>query len=1161
MFRYYFVTTVRKITLIYFSTIATIVASNPIFKLCLRVDWNTNEQNIQASLGWDNDCIDITSVIIIVLVTIAYSCFIWYEVRKLKIPSISHLNEIKSVGESNSDKLDAALKRLSNTDITRSLIPQLQDAIKSLHVKTADGILEKVKNIVLREKFVDYPLLMQLEYNIGKCMRFVDEKKSIDSFNRAYDAMEEAGLFDEDIVIAKIHTLCKEHDYDKTGEIIRQLKIRNNKSIWTVIPSILASENPLESYNNLPVEITSDQEIIANIMLLDGGKHFNSNSLDFFSYCLNTLNDLTIDNLPLWAFHFSVLQTRFLNEWMINPEMKNQKETKVSKELYDETDKFLSLHAKTELGKIFPDIDFIHAWVAYIHDHSPLWIEKIKKCYYSSGNKDLYYIAVSSMLVSERRMEEAVDFLGTYGESVSMNVAGYRLRFALQLGLVDTIKEIFSIIISKNDKIEDNLLAYILSAVQYFNSDVLDYIPKLNIDEEVKKQSLIAVALFFAQKTVDIEYLRINRNKIPNIIRPYIALIYEKYIGVDEAIEIVEPTVDFHYFDIRAFVYFNLLCKEKRYGSKLYDFCEKIRKNGCQTRETLLCELRMAEQLEDYERTLEITTIMMGNSKQSGIFVGHYLMALFRTNKKNEIAQFYIHLKEYTYENITAITNIFNIYMSIDMHEEALDFLYLQVKDSLSQELRDFYYQTSMNKDVDKIMHQQYNIIEIGSYVMVNLNGKQEYIEILSGSQYDVLIGKKPGDSIEIELFNHTQHIEILSVFNKFHKLYIEITKEIQNHKSRTIRSFTIEDLEKGDGILANLSELSGNDKDYKKAWKEAIDKYKNGEVTLYGLVKKSPLVADLYNKIFGDFVVCSLPLNIIKTKLQDAHIDIATLQPVLDLSGLILMQELSVRFNIEFGKKFILPKSIETTITDALLVESKGIPSYLESEAMDNITIAFDDNKLENSPFVCKLKSLLEWSKLNCDIEINKDILNHDPKDIEDVTQRMFLDSNMLVLNKNRVLISEDWVLSILAYHNKNFYAMSVANWLALVYSDYQKDIDDYILRLKYLGCEISSDNIYKVPFLDAIVKKKILPIVIENIERFKHVYAVEEAATRLLEGIIMPEITNFVLNIFIALFRNMDYVRALHLKLQLQRNNTNAMYRQLVEDAYKIVHPIILI
>lgn len=1158
--RYYFVATVRKVTLTYFSTIAIVTAANPITKLCFRVDWNSKEGKILASLGWEDDWIDITSAIIVIFITIAYCFYLWYEVRKLKTPTTSHLNEIKDVCESNEEKLDAALKRFSNTDITKSLITQLQDAIKSLHVRTADNILEQLKTLVLREKFIDYPLLMQLEYNIGRCMRFVNEQKSKDSFDRAYSAMEKAQLFDEDIVIAKIINLCKEKDFQKTDEIVNQLKIRNCNSIWITISSILASENPLKAYNELPVETKSNQDIIANLLLLDEGKNISPKNVDLINFHLNVLDNLSIDNLPLWALHFTVLQIRFLNEWLINPEIKNKKETKASKELYEKTEAYIKLHAKTELGNILPDIDFIHTWVAYIHDHCPSRIENIKKCSYTQENKNLYYIAVSSILISENKINDAVEFLGTYGEPADMDVVSYRLRFALQLGLEDTIKEIFTLIVSDFDNIQDNLLVNIFPAIQYFNSDVIDYIPKLNFDEDVKKQSLIAITLFFAQKPVDIEYLKTHINEIPYVFKPYIALIYEKYVGIAEAIAIVEPTVDEHYFDIRASVYFNLLCKDKRYGTKLYDFCERIRKNNCQTRDTLLCELRMAEQLEDWDRALEITTMMMNNSKQSGIFVGHYLQALFNSNKNNEIAQFYIRLKEYTYENIDTITNIFNIYISIDMYEEALEFLYIQVKNGLSQELRDFYYQASMNKDVYNIIHKQYDIVEIGSYVMINLNGKQEYVEILLGSQYDVLKGKKPGEKIDIELFNHIQHVEVLAVFNKYYQLYIEILKEISEHKSKTIRSFTIDDLKSGEGLFANLAKLSGTDGDYKKTWNESIEKYKNGEMTLYGFVMTSPLVADLYNKIFGDFVICSLPRSIVKKRLQNANVDITALQPVLDFSGLILMQELSVRFNLKFEKKFILPKSIETTIQKTILAEAKGLPSSLDSDTMANITIIPDDSEQEASLYVSKLKSLQKWIKSNCNIEINKDILNHATEDIKDQAHRMFIDSTMLTLNKNRVLISEDWVISLIGYRDKSFCSMSVANWLGIVIPESKKNIDEYILRLRYLGCEISGDDIYNAPFLDPNERKKILPIIVENIERFKHIYAVEEGTVRLLDGIIMPEITNYVLSIFIAFFRKMDYAEALHLKNYLQKNHTNDLYCQLVENAFKITHPIVL-
>ena len=84
-----------------------------------------------------------------------------------------------------------------------------------------------------------------------------------------------------------------------------------------------------------------------------------------------------------------------------------------------------------------------------------------------------------------------------------------------------------------------------------------------------------------------------------------------------------------------------------------------MRKNGSQTQETLLCELEMAEKLEDFGKALEITTMMMNNSKRTGVFVEHHLMALYKNKKKDDIAQFYPHLKEYVFDNVSSIKNIF----------------------------------------------------------------------------------------------------------------------------------------------------------------------------------------------------------------------------------------------------------------------------------------------------------------------------------------------------------------------------------------------------------------------------------------------------------------------------------------------------------------------
>lgn len=97
-------------------------------------------------------------------------------------------------------------------------------------------------------------------------------------------------------------------------------------------------------------------------------------------------------------------------------------------------------------------------------------------------------------------MKEAVDFLGNSVKAVSLNILGYRLKFAFQLGQTETIKEIFSLVISANEHIEDNLLANLLSCIQYYNSAVFDFVPKLHFEDDVKKRCVVAVALFFAEK-------------------------------------------------------------------------------------------------------------------------------------------------------------------------------------------------------------------------------------------------------------------------------------------------------------------------------------------------------------------------------------------------------------------------------------------------------------------------------------------------------------------------------------------------------------------------------------------------------------------------------------------------------------------------------------
>lgn len=1157
IFQYFFVTTVRKVTITYLYVLAGVTYTPPLLKLCIKVVQGTENDDIVVELGWNNDWIDYTSITIAILATVGFVCFITYEKRKLREPSVEVLDAIKDSDKRVNEKLNCALKRITNSDVTNALIPQLQDAITNLHVKTANGILEELRKLVLAEKFVDYRLLMQIDYNIGRCLRYVDEKQAIKAFHNAYKWMEEVQKFDASIAESEIFCLCKENNYEATKKITDRLVLQDCESIWVIIPQILSAEDALGKYKSFLKDKQENQSLLANLMILDP-KHFNTSIIDIDNYPIPRNEKLSIDNFPLWMLSLSVLQTRFLNIWTIAPEIKNREETDTSKDLYDEINRYLKFHAKTEIGNVFPDAEFIRTWVSYIHDHSPAWLDAMRECKYSKENKDLYFIAYASMLITEKRISEAVEFLGTYGEPTSKNVLGYRLEFAIWLQDNEIIREIFTILVKQEAIIEGNLFIYVLTSIQYFNEQIVDFVSNLQFAECETKHFVQEIALFFAGKDIDIEYIKKHSTDVPEILKPYVALIYEKYVGLEEAIALIEQTIDYRYFDLRSSIYFKLLNKDKRYGTKLYDFCESVRVAGNENRETLLCELRLAEQLEDNERALTITTMMMNNAKQTGLFVEHYLMALFHTNNTDKIRDFYPHLIDYTYDNINSVSNIFNIYLVIGMTEEALDFLYIQTKGSMSQELRDLFYQASVKKNIGEIIHKQYDCVEIGSYVLLDIDGKEEYVEVLSGSQYDVLLNKSVGNNVTIKLFNRIQQIQIKAIFNKYHHLYVDILREIHNNQSKTIRSFSIDDLQKGDGFIANLSKISGGDEEYRKLWNESIANYQNGSTTLYSFVNESPFIADLYNKLFGTFVVCSMPRNIVRAKIREANVDVNTLQPVLDVSGLLLIHELCLKFSISIEKKFILPKSIETAVLSAYNSETIGMPSLLDSEASEKLTIIQTEQELNYTPLACKLKMLINWIKDNCIIELNREILNHDVSEFDGYAQRMFMDAAMLTLNQQRVLITEDWVLSFSPYDS--LCSMSASNWLSFVQPQISTIVDEYIFNLHYLGCEITSGMLCKLMNDSERGKRTLLPVVMENIERFNHVSAVVEAAITITESFITPYSTSYALNLFVSMFHNMEYADAKRLKMLIINKYGNGHFKQIVEDAYKITHPLIV-
>lgn len=126
IFQYFFVTTVQKITIRYFSLLAGLALTNPMLKLWVKVNWNADNRSILVCLDWNQDWIDYMSLGIAILATIVYFVFIRYEFKKLREPSCEILDAVKDSDEKINEKLSFVLKRLCSQGLVCGLGGSIQ---------------------------------------------------------------------------------------------------------------------------------------------------------------------------------------------------------------------------------------------------------------------------------------------------------------------------------------------------------------------------------------------------------------------------------------------------------------------------------------------------------------------------------------------------------------------------------------------------------------------------------------------------------------------------------------------------------------------------------------------------------------------------------------------------------------------------------------------------------------------------------------------------------------------------------------------------------------------------------------------------------------------------------------------------------------------------
>lgn len=1130
----------------------------PMIKAFIERNEETGFWKIFFECQWEsfNIWMGVVSIVAIAIIVVIYLfTYKRYCAQDKDIAEIKqNTNKALDYSKSHDKKLDeiiSLLEKNPSKDI-KILLPRFKDDIQSLKVKTAYAHLQDIYTILEQNAEKDKSLLATIQYYMGICTRYTKSAKCEQHFDAAYNLMKEANEEIPEILEGIVYISCKAKQEEQAHAYANELKSICPTSIWTAVPNMIFSTDIDGTYKSIPVEINKSL-VLANSMLIGWEK--DQIYIDLSTHEYIELNNITTVNFPLWILNLNVATNKFMRSMHIRNNVTSMYTAEAQK-VYELTDKYLSLLAKTEIQNLLPDTIFLHAFTGYLKDQKAEWLDVMHQEKGNVNFKEFYYLGYAIMLRDCKRFSEATNLLKNYGTDAPSSILNMRLLIAFQISntieMIDVVKEAAE----NQSDIPDHLLPNFFAVVKNLYAEVKPYISSLAIQNPLSKGLYDQFILYEEKQDVDIPFLQKNEDNFNPALFPYLALIYKERLGLDKGIELLIKCVDNHVLDFRAYTLIHFYREDSKYAKDLYHLLRELRNAGEIDDNLLWLELQMAEKIQDYTIGLEISSQLISRHPDDFQTLVYHIKILRGLERIEEINSYKQRIITFNLQNVSPnlILIIVNIFISINEILFALEFLYQGIRQSNNQELKDLYFNLALNSRISEIISNTKEKIEIGDYVEIKRDETIEEVEITSGSVYSDLVGRSVNEEVELQ-FSKPTMVSVESIHNKYYKLMEDVRNDIMQQKSRNIKVFSLNDYNFEDDPIGAIQQMVGASPDREKRQKANLLNYKNGELSLSSFIHDYDEVASLYNFIFDkNFSIYTLPDESFKNVFVGEN-NIKNFECVLDLSSIILLQQIDVRFGLAYDKKFIIPISLQSLLKESKIKEETSTPSLIYQSVIDVVKIHNEDST--KTPLWNLITNLLSWIDSHCDVQIVEDRLNAG-NNIQKPILSVQSDSIFLA-SQGKLLITEDKVWQTKMFNA--FPSMCVTNWLHLCGYDFADQFATLMLECGNLGVPMKSEYIYEQYVALVNNQANTYSLCIANIEINPFVFPeVLEAGNKILSEYNTPESISAVTNMFVVLFKAMPQDTAVMLCYREALVPQIPAYISCLQDALKIAHPIIV-
>ena len=952
----------------------------------------------------------------------------------------------------------SALANESNT-IVRDAASELKPLIETLHVVSAHDVLDNLRKKVRKG---DRETLSHIDYYRGCCSRYVDVTSCKAEFDLAFQEMIEAGGYVPEIIGGKICAHCLRKDQYHATLAADKLKEVSLHSLWAWVPDLLFSKDMKEAYLSLPDNIDR-QLVIATIFCL-----WNDDSVRFQCVGLSkpiVPDALTFENIPLWLLvQFALLQD-YLKEWNHDAFMFNTEAGEACQSFFEASSRFLSLVGKTEIGKLGETFRLYNLAAGYKIKKDPTVLTELMNCACSSEALEFKQLAITRYLIDEERYDDAKSYLSKPDIVLTKNLFCYRFYIACITEDLDFTRETLELLVEKDIEMPVDLLVYYLLVLVSNYDSLKDVACKVGVEGEIHAKAYHELLNALGSEKIDTQFLLNNQQQMESSFRPFVAIALNNAGLIDQSLDLCESCISADHIDGKSSIYYSLL-KESHSNARLSAFLKSVRENGyAENQYWLKDEYDLASEEEDYPRMLEIVSALHKlDPKNPSIFV-NLLWLQYQNGAFDKVKEQSVHLADF-HIGADQVPLVFEVLKMSGFMEDAIDFLYNSIQSlPFNEDLNLLFHTACLNQQMAQIVNKEYEWVDEGLFVYYKHNGSLTSDIIMPGRRTTIMIGKKPGETTYFpNTMGGSDCFEIVSIHNKYFKLYKEINDDISDNKYQSVFSVSISDMGP-DRLLSYLEKVWGQGAYQQKL----LDNWKNNAV--FGTIfNQDDSVAEYYNLLFGDTRIYSIQTCDFEYLYKIRNIDIHQQEFVLDLSAVILLYELHLKFGFTYPFTMIVPQSLVHHIEKSL--ESEEITPDMRIQQSVTDLLAQTDAKDGETWYRSRVKGLLAWvtdfmkvvplEKIN-DLAIDDgfNIVQWGTSDSPQSREDHYCFHCMCLASQyGRVLVSEDMSETLIM---GRFMPVSDVSCLISVFcSDHSNQVSEFFLRSNIYGGNIDAGFVY---------------------------------------------------------------------------------------------------